>query len=150
MANVIGRLVKAAEIGAQITPTDSDEILVVHPSTNEVNRARVGSVRGLDVNADVVTDIRQTDRFYIRRAGEDELQQIEFSAIDRALAHVITERVATAVTSRSIEHNLGVYPTYICVRNDGVEVIPSATFDTLNIITLTFDVPFVGVIQLHG
>lgn len=150
MSNVIGRLVKANEIGAQITPTDADELLVVHPSTNEVNRARVGNVRGLDVNADVVTDIRQTDRFYIRRAGETELQQVEFSAIERQLLHIVTETITTAISSKSIEHNLGVYPTYICVRNDGVEVIPAATFDTLNTITLTFDVPFTGVIQLHG
>lgn len=68
----------------------------------------------------------------------------------RAPEHAIRVSVPTAVTSWPYDHDLGVYPSYICVRNDGVEVIPSAQFPTLNRIILTFQVPFTGQIQLHG
>lgn len=68
----------------------------------------------------------------------------------RAPEHAILVNVPTAVTSWPYQHDLGVYPSYICVRNDGVEVVPAARFDDLNNITLTFQVPFTGKIQLHG
>lgn len=55
MANVIGRLTKANEVGAEITPPDDRQVFVIDPDTNQVDRATIAAVRG----SQSITDAEQ-------------------------------------------------------------------------------------------
>ena len=153
MANVIGRLTKASEVGSQVTPSDDDELLLISTATNQVNRSTVAAIRDttseFDVDSPLVTDIRFDDRFYIQRAGESGLKRVSLSTIlDLTLrsGHRVIPPSENA-TSISVTHNFGRYPVVIAVQEDGTELVGAVTHRSVNAFEITFDVGFAGTLQ---
>lgn len=131
------------------TCSPSDTQGLVESAVDELIDSKIR--REFDAEAAIVTDIQETDKFWIQREGDTELHRVSWSTLANAVSHVVTINVPTATMQVSHTHNLGVYPTYVCRQaSTGSEIVPSVTYDNLNEITFDFRSAFAGTIQLHG